>query len=225
MNHFCFNWPIQRAPKVTPRVARGRCAQHLHDTRTTWRTLYANFARNIRVTCASNSRRMHVTSVNPMQMSRARGARNKGCYFWTPLQAYKLSNIIPGQWKVQAIRIYLKKNPGANIVLHNKQFQSKRSNLLQCASMRHNWGWPGSPDKTLNCYTTGCYTTGCYTCARDYLRKQRHWGKSSHSSDCPASVNRQNADHRAEDFCSSGYFFSTWIKVSVWHREPLGNMD
>jgi hypothetical protein len=37
-------------------------------TRATWRTSYANFARNICVTYAPDSRRMGVTSANPTQM-------------------------------------------------------------------------------------------------------------------------------------------------------------
>jgi hypothetical protein len=56
---------IQRSPKGTSlivRSSRGRCARHLHDTRATWRTSYANFARNICVTYAPDSRRMRVTS-------------------------------------------------------------------------------------------------------------------------------------------------------------------
>jgi hypothetical protein len=76
---------IQRGSKVTSLVARssrGRCAQHLHDTRTTWRTSYANFARNICVTYAPDSRRMRVTSANPAHLP-----RNKICYIWTPLYA------------------------------------------------------------------------------------------------------------------------------------------
>jgi hypothetical protein len=66
--------PIQRGPNVTS--SRGRCAQHLHDTRATWRTSYANLARNICATYAPDSRRitirrMRVTSANPTQMLRA----------------------------------------------------------------------------------------------------------------------------------------------------------
>jgi hypothetical protein len=41
--------------------------------------------RLICVTHAPDSRRMRVTSANPTQMLRAPAARNKGCYFWTPL--------------------------------------------------------------------------------------------------------------------------------------------
>jgi hypothetical protein len=57
------NTPTER-PKVTSLVARGRCAQHLHDTRATWRTSCANFARSICVTYARDSRQIRVTSTN-----------------------------------------------------------------------------------------------------------------------------------------------------------------
>jgi hypothetical protein len=59
-----------RVQKLHPvvRSSCGRCAQHL---RATWRTSYANFARNICVTYAPDSRRMRVTFANPTQMLRA----------------------------------------------------------------------------------------------------------------------------------------------------------
>jgi hypothetical protein len=56
---------VQRGTKVTSLVARGSCAQHLHDTRVTWHTSYANFAGNICVTYAPDARRIRVTSANP----------------------------------------------------------------------------------------------------------------------------------------------------------------
>jgi hypothetical protein len=63
---------VQRGPKATSLVARssrGRCAQHLHDTRamTHIYDIYANFARNICVTYAPDLRQMRVTSANPTQ--------------------------------------------------------------------------------------------------------------------------------------------------------------
>jgi hypothetical protein len=63
-------------------------------TRAKWRTSYANYARCICVTCTRFTPNARVTSANPTQMLRApaeRGARYKGCYFWTTLRLLYLS--------------------------------------------------------------------------------------------------------------------------------------
>jgi hypothetical protein len=52
---------IQRGPKVTSLVARQVRATFAWCTRATWRTSYANFARNICVTYAPDSRRMRAS--------------------------------------------------------------------------------------------------------------------------------------------------------------------
>jgi hypothetical protein len=71
---------LGRPVNATFAVIRGR--RGLHDAHR-----YANFARNICVTYAPDTP-VRITSANPTQMLRApaaRGARNKGCYFLTPL--------------------------------------------------------------------------------------------------------------------------------------------
>jgi hypothetical protein len=78
---------LQRGPKVTSFVARGRCAQHLRDTRATWRTSYANVVRYICVTYAPGSRRvtpLRESDANVARTCRARSAQ-QGTLLLNPL--------------------------------------------------------------------------------------------------------------------------------------------
>jgi hypothetical protein len=85
-----FSWSFPNATQQLYRgnkTVDGRCMHHLHDTRATWRTSYANSARSICVTCARftpDTRHIRESANVVARTCRARSAQ-QGYYFWTPL--------------------------------------------------------------------------------------------------------------------------------------------
>jgi hypothetical protein len=99
------NWSlIQRSLKVTSLVARasrGRGTQHLRRNRGA-RVLivcHANVTRKMCVRCASCSPRI----MQILRAPAARGARNKGCYYWTLAARERMSTFARNQWKSSII--------------------------------------------------------------------------------------------------------------------------
>jgi hypothetical protein len=95
INHITFKHPTEESKSniLVTRSSRGRCAQNLHDERGLHDT---HRTRILRVTFASHtpdSRRIHAGCARHIRESDANVARNKGCYFWTPMNQQNYVNI------------------------------------------------------------------------------------------------------------------------------------